>query len=208
MLILFIGKFLIPVSTTFFAYFALAYAYPSGEVSGIVAPLVLIFCLSYWIGCMVLEVYGMGLETLCMCYILDTEINGRVPKMEEEGDLFDLISKTTDWFHVYTLGNDQEWVYVKERTKKWFDASKQQLHSQDIELARVLDSTYQWYQGSSAIRARNQAAAAAAAPGGSRGVTSGRNPVKIYAVRGHLSCLFPSLNPFARRQTNRGSSWR
>jgi len=72
--LLMIGRLLIPISTTFICYLAIAYGTNTSEISGLVAPLVLCFLLSYWIACMFLEIFGMGIETILYCFIADEEM--------------------------------------------------------------------------------------------------------------------------------------
>jgi hypothetical protein len=72
--LLMMGRILIPVLTTFICYLAIAYGTNNSLVSGIIAPLVLCFLLSYWIACMFLEIFGMGIETILFCFIADEEM--------------------------------------------------------------------------------------------------------------------------------------
>lgn len=73
--LLFIGSLFIPLVTTFLCYLALAYDDPlSAEVNGIISPLVFTFILSYWVSSMFLEIFGMGIETILMCFIADEEM--------------------------------------------------------------------------------------------------------------------------------------
>lgn len=72
--LLMIGRLLIPIATTFICYLAIAYGTNTAEISGLVAPLVLCFLLSYWIACMFLEIFGMGIETILFCFIADEEM--------------------------------------------------------------------------------------------------------------------------------------
>ena len=91
--LLMMGRILIPVATTFVCYLAIAYGTNNAQVSGIVAPLVLCFLLSYWIACMFLEIFGMGIETILFCFIADEEMF----KLEERfasGELMTTIQQT------------------------------------------------------------------------------------------------------------------
>jgi hypothetical protein len=73
--LLFLGRLFIPLFTTFLCYLALGYnSTVSNEASGIISPLVFTFLLSYWIGGMFLEIFGMGIETILFCYIADEEM--------------------------------------------------------------------------------------------------------------------------------------
>lgn len=92
-LLLFIGKLFIPTATTFLCYLALAYTYSSTEITGIIAPLVFVFFLSYWIASMFLEIYGMGIETILMCFIADEEMFALEDRFAE-GELMSTIQKT------------------------------------------------------------------------------------------------------------------
>lgn len=71
-------------------------AYNTGvteEVSGIIAPLVFTFILAYWIACMFLEIYGMGIETMLMCFIADEEMFKPEDRFAE-AELMTTIQKT------------------------------------------------------------------------------------------------------------------
>lgn len=72
--LLLVGKLVIPITTTFLAYNAIAYGTDSDEISGIVLPCLFIFALSYWIASMFLEIFGMGIETILFCFIADEEM--------------------------------------------------------------------------------------------------------------------------------------
>ena len=91
--LLMIGRMLIPVFTTFICYLAIAYGTNTSEVSGIVAPLVLCFLLSYWIACMFLEIFGMGIETILFCFIADEEMF-KVEERFASGELMTTIQQT------------------------------------------------------------------------------------------------------------------
>jgi len=91
--LLLIGRLLIPIATTFICYLAIAYGTNTSEISGLVAPLVLCFLMSYWIACMFLEIFGMGIETILFCFIADEEMF----KLEERfasGELMTTIQQT------------------------------------------------------------------------------------------------------------------
>lgn len=70
--ILMLGRLFIPVVTTLVAYLALAYK--TGSTNGLVLPLVFVFILSYFIGCMYSEIFGMSIETILCCFIADEEM--------------------------------------------------------------------------------------------------------------------------------------
>jgi len=72
--VLLIGKLLIPISTTFLAYLVISYGSNTNSISGIIAPLVLIYLLAYWIGFMFIEIFAMGIETILFCFIADEEM--------------------------------------------------------------------------------------------------------------------------------------
>jgi hypothetical protein len=85
-IVLFLGQMFVPLLTTFICYLCLAYSLDSGEVSGIVAPLVFTFFLSYWVSAMFMEIFGMGIETILVCFIADEEMN-KVEHRFADGDL-------------------------------------------------------------------------------------------------------------------------
>jgi len=70
--ILMLGRLFIPVVTTLCAYLALAYK--TGSTNGLVLPLIFVFILSYFIGCMYSEIFGMSIETILCCFIADEEM--------------------------------------------------------------------------------------------------------------------------------------
>jgi choline transporter-like protein 2/4/5 len=89
-----LGQLFIPLATTFLCYLAMAYnTGVTKEVSGIVAPLVFTFILSYWISSMFLEIYGMGIETMLMCFIADEEMFKPEDRFAE-AELMSTIQKT------------------------------------------------------------------------------------------------------------------
>lgn len=81
--ILFIGRLFIPVVTTLCAYFGLAYQ--SGSTNGLVLPLIFVFILSYFIGCMYSEIFGMSIETILCCFIADEEMFPPELRYAEQG---------------------------------------------------------------------------------------------------------------------------
>ena len=93
-LLLLIGRLFVPLATTVLCYFAIAYTIPSGNVHGIIAPLVFTFLLSYWVTSMFLEIYGMGIETILICFIADEEMFD-VKDRFAEGELRSTIDKTS-----------------------------------------------------------------------------------------------------------------
>jgi hypothetical protein len=72
--VLLIGKLLVPIGTTLLCYLAIAYGLPESEVPAVVAPLIFVFILSYFIACMFCEVFGMGITTIMHCFIADEEM--------------------------------------------------------------------------------------------------------------------------------------
>lgn len=70
--VLMLGKLFISVFTTFIAYLALQA--DSGNVNGFILPMIFVFLLSYFVASMFVEIFGMGIETILMCYIADEEM--------------------------------------------------------------------------------------------------------------------------------------
>ena len=64
----------VPISTTFFLYLIFAYALPADEVNGLIAPLVFTFIMAYFVSVMFSEIFGMGIETILLCFIADEEL--------------------------------------------------------------------------------------------------------------------------------------
>lgn len=91
--LLFLGKIFVPTVTTFFAYVAIGYAFDDQAVSGIVAPLIFIFLLSYFISVMFSELFGMGIETILFCFIADEEMFA-VENRFASGELMTTLQKT------------------------------------------------------------------------------------------------------------------
>lgn len=91
--LLMMGRILIPVLTTFVCYLAIAYGTNNSEITGIIAPLVLCFLLSYWIACMFLEIFGMGIETILFCFIADEEMFSLEERFAS-GELMSTIQQT------------------------------------------------------------------------------------------------------------------
>ena len=91
--ILFLGKLFVPVGTTFLCYLAIAYGSDNSEISGIVAPLVFCFLLSYFVTSMFIEIFGMGIETILFCFIADEEMFKPEDRFAE-AELMTTIQKT------------------------------------------------------------------------------------------------------------------
>ena len=72
--VLLLGKLFVPVVTTFLLYTVFAYSIPSNELSGFIAPLILVFLLAYIVSGMFSEIFGMSIETILCCYIADEEM--------------------------------------------------------------------------------------------------------------------------------------
>ena len=65
---------MIPISTTFLAYVVISYGTNTNDITGIIAPLVLIYLLAYWIGFMFIEIFAMvkiSITILCPCCSVD-----------------------------------------------------------------------------------------------------------------------------------------
>ena len=72
--VLMLGKLLVPLVSTFVAYLIIAYAIPSNTINFILAPLALVWLLSYFVSCMFSEIFGMSIETILCCFIADEEM--------------------------------------------------------------------------------------------------------------------------------------
>jgi len=70
-----------------------AYAIPSEQLNGIMAPLVFCFILAYFVSVMFSEIFGMAIETILCCFIADEEMFPP-EKRFAEGGLQTAISKT------------------------------------------------------------------------------------------------------------------
>jgi hypothetical protein len=91
---MFIWKFSIPVLVTFLTYLGVTYGYSTDTgVSDIVAPLVITFFISYWVACMFLDIFAMGIETILFCFIADEEMFDPEHRFAE-GELTELIHAT------------------------------------------------------------------------------------------------------------------
>mmetsp|Transcript_33694 Transcript_33694/g.42428 ORF Transcript_33694/g.42428 Transcript_33694/m.42428 type:complete len:669 (+) Transcript_33694:184-2190(+) len=90
--VLFIGKVLIPILTTILAYLVLAYSM-SDQLHGLYTPCIFIFLLAYFVALMFVEVFGMAISTILMCYVADEEMNGG-KAVFAEGSLKVTIKKT------------------------------------------------------------------------------------------------------------------
>ena len=70
--VLFMGKLLVPASTTFILYLVLAYG--NIQMNSILSPLVVTFILSYFVSSMFTEIFAMAIETILCCFIADEEM--------------------------------------------------------------------------------------------------------------------------------------
>jgi len=71
--VLFLGKALVPLSTTFLCYVVLAYD-KGDNVYGLFGPLFICFMLSFMVVCMFSEIFGMTISTVLICFIADEEM--------------------------------------------------------------------------------------------------------------------------------------
>lgn len=88
------SQLFIPTATTFLCYLCIAYGANSDNINGLIAPLVFVFLLSYWISSMFLEIFAMGIETILCCYIADEEMF-KVEDRFVEGELASMFASTT-----------------------------------------------------------------------------------------------------------------
>eukprot|EP01038_Epipyxis_sp_PR26KG_P009819 gene9819-13212_t len=88
-----LGKFFVPILTTFLCYLALAYSINSSETSGIVSVLIFTFLISYWISSLFSEIFAMAIETILFCFIADEEMFP-VEQRYAEGALATTLQKT------------------------------------------------------------------------------------------------------------------
>lgn len=93
-LMMFVWKFSIPVLVTFVTYLAVTYGYDTDTgASDIIAPLVITFFISYWVACMFLDIFAMGIETILFCFIADEEMFAPEHRFAD-GELTELIHNT------------------------------------------------------------------------------------------------------------------
>lgn len=71
--VLFLGKIFIPLVTTFLCYLALGY-FIGDSVHGLIGPLLIVFFLSFFVASLFVEVFGMAISTILMCYCADEEM--------------------------------------------------------------------------------------------------------------------------------------
>lgn len=70
--VLFMGKLLIPTSTTFLLYLVLAYS--NLQMNSILSPMVVTFILAYFVSSMFTEIFAMAIETILCCFVADEEM--------------------------------------------------------------------------------------------------------------------------------------
>eukprot|EP01006_Ploeotia_vitrea_P026083 TRINITY_DN59057_c0_g1_i1.p1 TRINITY_DN59057_c0_g1~~TRINITY_DN59057_c0_g1_i1.p1 ORF type:complete len:649 (+),score=-43.50 TRINITY_DN59057_c0_g1_i1:57-2003(+) len=91
--VLLLGKVFVSVLTTFALYCIFAYSLPSEQMNGLIAPLFFTFLLAYFVSKMFSEVFGMGIETILLCFIGDEEMFP-VEKRFADGGLASSLQKT------------------------------------------------------------------------------------------------------------------
>lgn len=84
---------MVPTATTVLAYFAIVYGTNTDQVTGVIAPLVFTFLIAYYVADMFTEVFGMGIDTILMCFIADEEMFDPVDRFAE-GSLATTVQKT------------------------------------------------------------------------------------------------------------------
>ena len=75
--VLMLGKVFIPALTTIICYISIQYGnstLSSTGINGIIGPMVIVYILAYFVACMFIEIYGMGIETILLCYVADEEM--------------------------------------------------------------------------------------------------------------------------------------
>lgn len=103
--LLLVGKLFIPLVTTFFFYICIAYGSNNNDIAGIIGPLVFTFFLSYWIASMFIEIFGMGIETILLCFIADEEMFKPEDRFAE-ADLMTTIQRTAQAAAANKIGPD------------------------------------------------------------------------------------------------------
>lgn len=71
--VLLLGKICVPLLTTFLCYLALVYSM-GNQISGIIGPILICFILSYFVANLFVEVFGMAISTILVCYCADEEM--------------------------------------------------------------------------------------------------------------------------------------
>jgi len=87
---------MIPAFTTLICYLCVIYGDKelSQSINGIIAPMVTVFILAYFISCKFNELFGMTIETILLCFIADEELFSP-EKRYAEADLQDVIYRTS-----------------------------------------------------------------------------------------------------------------
>merc|ERR1711871_421625 len=94
--VLMLSKVMIPGITTTLCYLCIVYGPDSNlssEINGIISPMILTFLLAYFVALMFIEVFGMCIETILLCYIADEEMF-EPAKRFADGDLHESIQDT------------------------------------------------------------------------------------------------------------------
>uniref|UniRef100_A0A7S2Y2B5 Choline transporter-like protein n=1 Tax=Fibrocapsa japonica TaxID=94617 RepID=A0A7S2Y2B5_9STRA len=89
--ILFIGKLVITVVTTFLAFLVLDSM--EDELHGLYGPIIFTFLLAYFVALMFVEVFGMAIYTILQCFVADEEMFAPAERFAT-GDLSTTINKT------------------------------------------------------------------------------------------------------------------
>lgn len=86
---------MIPSVTAVACYLAIIYGDPSlgNNINGIIAPIVTVFLLAYFVSCMFNELFGMAIETILLCYVADEEMFKPADRYAD-GPLQEAVSKT------------------------------------------------------------------------------------------------------------------
>jgi choline transporter-like protein 2/4/5 len=70
-----VGKLFVVLVTTCICYYILTrVTYYDSMISSAILPIVLIFIISYAIATIMMSVYGMAMDAILMCYILDEKL--------------------------------------------------------------------------------------------------------------------------------------
>jgi hypothetical protein len=86
---------MIPGITTLICYVAIIYGNPSlsASINGIIAPMVTVFLLSYFMSCKFNDLFTMAIETILLCYIADEELFPAGERYAEK-ELGEVVSKS------------------------------------------------------------------------------------------------------------------
>jgi hypothetical protein len=72
--VLFIGKLFIPLVTTFLAYLVLSYGSDEDDSNSLIMPCIVTFIIAYFVALMFVELFGMAISTVILCYVADEEM--------------------------------------------------------------------------------------------------------------------------------------